>query len=401
MKLLKKLLLYFLIVLAAIQVPFIYRRYQTGKRAEKIAELQSNRTRPTDPIFREYRGVIHAHTSLGGHSTGSFDELIEAANEDNLDFVLMTEHWSDNYDTSALTLNGVYGRSLFIGGNEVDTADGDRFLMLPGSVDAAGFRKGKTVDFVRQIHAEKRVAMITYPETFKTWDSDFDGIEVLSLKTAGKQMNLFVALFDLIWTAPSYPGLMFAQQIRRPTENIKQFDEVTRGRRIGLFFGSDGHSNLGVHILGDDTGHKFLNIKLDPYRTVFDIVQLHILLNRNTPLTRESAIDALAAGHYYANLNVLGDSDGFRFEALDVGDPKQMGDELPYSEKLMMRVSMPVPAHCVVYKNGERFTEQSDAANYTFRPDGPGVYRVEVYLDQLGLEDDRMPWIMSNPIYVR
>ncbi len=401
MKLFKKLLLYFLIVLAAVQVPFIYRRYQTGKRAQKIVDIQSARSPQPDPKFREYRGIIHAHTSLGGHSTGGFDELIAAARDTNLDFVLMTEHWSDEYDTSALTLNGVYGRTLFIGGNEIDTADADRFLMLPGSKDAAGFRKVKTVDVLKQIHDEKRVAMITYPETHKTWDSDFDGIEVLSLKTAAKQMNPVVGLFDIIWTGPSYPALMLAQQLRRPTENMRQFDEAAKRRKIGLFFGTDGHSNVGIHLLGDEAGHRFVSIKLDPYRTVFDIVQIHVLLSRDTPLTRESLIEALAARHYYAGINVLGDTDGFRFEAIDGGEAKQMGDELAYNDKLMMSVSAPVPVRTVVYKNGDKFSEQADAAVFTFKPDGPGVYRVEVYLDQLGLAPDRMPWIMSNPIYVR
>src|SRR6185369_5086827 len=126
MKRWKKIILILLAVLVLLQIPFIYRRYQTGKLAQKIAELQSQRVSREDPQFKEYKGIIHAHTSLGGHSTGGFDELIKAANFNDLDFVLMTEHWADEYDTSALTLNGVYGKTLFVGGNEIDTADGDR-----------------------------------------------------------------------------------------------------------------------------------------------------------------------------------------------------------------------------------------------------------------------------------
>src|SRR5215213_2888750 len=137
-KVLKKILLALLVLLVLAQIPFIYRRYQTGKLAEKIAQLDSQRTTYSDPRFKEYKGIIHAHTNLGGHSTGFFDELIAAANANDLDFVIMTEHYTDLYDTSALTLNGVYGKTLFVGGNEIDTADGDRFLMAPGSAEAAG-----------------------------------------------------------------------------------------------------------------------------------------------------------------------------------------------------------------------------------------------------------------------
>ena len=55
-------------------------------------------------VFAEYTGVMHVHTFLGGHSTGTFEELIAGANANDLDFVVMTEHYDSNYDTSALTL---------------------------------------------------------------------------------------------------------------------------------------------------------------------------------------------------------------------------------------------------------------------------------------------------------
>src|SRR5687767_6786084 len=167
MKIIKRILLVFLVLLILAQIPFIYRRYQTGKLAEKIAQFDSQRTTYTDPNFKEYKGIIHAHTSLGGHSTGTFDELIAAANANDLDFVLMTEHISDTIDTAALTLNGVYGKTLFVGGNELDTADGDRFLMVPGSADAAALRHMPTNAVLEKLHTEGRLALITYPEKFK------------------------------------------------------------------------------------------------------------------------------------------------------------------------------------------------------------------------------------------
>jgi len=167
-KLIKKILLIALAVLVAIQIPFIYRRYEIGRLADKIAVAQANRAVRGDPQYKEYKGIIHAHTSLGGHSTGGFDELIAAANANDLDFVLMTEHYSDQYDTSALTLNGVYGKTLFVGGNEIDTADGDRFLMIPGSADAANLRNMSTTAVIDKLHKENRLALITYPEKFKS-----------------------------------------------------------------------------------------------------------------------------------------------------------------------------------------------------------------------------------------
>jgi hypothetical protein len=400
LKPLRKAILLLVAVIVAVQVPFIYRRYRTGRRAAAIAEIQQNRIARVDPKYREYRGIIHAHTSLGGHSTGSFAELIPAAAQNGLDFVLMTEHWSDELDTSALTLNGVYGKTLFVGGNEIDTADSDRFLMVPGSADAPGLRRSPTVDVLKKLNDEHRVGLITYPEKFKSWESDFNGVEVMSLHTEATHMNIFVALEDLLWSGTKYPQLTFAQQIRRPVENIRRFDESAARRPIGLFFGTDAHSNIGIHLLGDDAGHKLINLKVDSYRSMFGVAQMRILLEAGVPLTRESLVSAVFANHYYAAMTAFGDPDGFRFDAGSTASAI-VGDETPMGPDLVLRAAAPTAARFVVYKNGEKFAEQSGVAEYTFRPDGPGAYRVEAYLDELGLESDRMPWIMSNPIYVR
>ncbi len=269
-KVVKKILLILLAILVAIQAPFIYRRYKVGKLAEKVAELNAARTTRIDDRFKEYKGIIHAHTNLGGHSTGGFDELIAAANANDLDFVIMTEHYSDAFDTSALTLNGVYGKTLFVGGNEIDTADSDRFLMIPGSPDAAGLRKLPTTAVLEKLHTENRLAIVAYPEKFKSWDSDFDGIEVFSLNTNAKKMNPFTAIFDGIWSFPAYPELMLASYFRRPDENLRKFDEVaakTKDRHLTA--GTDAHSNIGFHLFGDDAGNKGLNFKLDNYTRRF------------------------------------------------------------------------------------------------------------------------------------
>src|SRR5688500_19505805 len=112
----------------------------------------------------------------------------------------MTEHISDTIDTAALTLNGVYGKTLFVGGNEIDTKDGDRFLLIPGGGEAAKARMSGTTAFLDAAHRENKLAMITYPEKFKSWDSQFDGIEVFSLHTAAKQMNWQTTHGDLVCT---------------------------------------------------------------------------------------------------------------------------------------------------------------------------------------------------------
>jgi hypothetical protein len=384
-KLAKRVLIIILAVLVAVQAPFIYRRYKMGQIAARIQELNRTRTPSAAPKYKEYKGVIHAHTSLGGHSTGSFEELIAAANANDLDFVIMTEHWSDAYDTAALTLNGVYGKTLFIGGNEIDTSDSDRFLMIPGSADAAGLRKMSTPAVLDKLHAENRLALVTYPEKLKSWNANFDGIEVFSVHTNAKKMNPFTALFDAIWSFPKYPELMLATYFKRPDENLRRFDEVAANRDISLIAGTDAHSNIGFHFLGDDAGNRLLNIKIDPYERIFRLVREHVLIETGKPLTPENLIEAMRAGRFFVGFDVLGDTTGFTFEQCDAD---------------ALCAHSPAAARIVLLRNGSAVHEAS-GNQLKYGPYDKGVYRVEVYLDQLGPPFDKMPWIISNPIYVR
>jgi len=396
-KIIKKTTLSLIALLLALQVPFIYRRYELGRIASAVAEGDRHRTVRTDAGFDEYKGIIHAHTRLGGHSTGSFDELISGAKEAGVDFVVMTEHWSDDYDTSALTLNGNFGGTLFVGGNEIDTADSDRLLMLPGGAEAASLRRLSTDNVLEKLHAEGRLGMITYPEKFRSWGSDFDGIEVFNLHTAAKQMNWFTAFFDIIWSGRAYPELTFAQYFRRPEADLQRFDASAAQRPRVLFAGTDAHSNLGIHILGDDAGHKWLSLKADPYRASFSAMRVHLLVPKGTQLTRESLMAAIGAGRSFVGIDCFGDTTGFSFTAGD----RTLGDELRYSEGMSLDAAVPLPAKIAVMKDGALFAEFDNTAQASVNPDGPGVYRVEVYRTSLGEPFSKMPWILSGPIYLR
>jgi hypothetical protein len=401
MKFWKKILLALLIVVLLAQIPFVYNRFQTGKLAAKIAELDAGRRNASDQNFNEYKGVIHVHTSLGGHSTGHFDELIGAANANDLDFVVMTEHFSPHFDTAALTLRGVYGKTLFVGGNEIDTSDADRFLMIAGGTEAAGFAQQKTDDVLEKIHADDKIAFITYPEKFKSWNSDFDGIEVFSLHTNAKRMNPATFLLDALWSFSSYPELTMANYFARPDENLRKFDEIAAPRKITLFAGSDAHSNLGFHLFGDDAGNKIINFKFDDYATVFRLVRTHVLLEKNKLMTEANLIEALKNGRAFIGFDVLSDTTGFSFAAENAAERKIQGDEIALQSGVRLKIAAPQTARFLVFRNGEKVHEGVAKNEIVFEAKEKGAYRAEVYLDSLGSPFDKMPWIISNPIYVK
>src|SRR5207249_3555997 len=96
------------------------RSYDTGLVAV-FDDRAAQRVAPSSTgDYVDYQGVIHVHSSLGGHSTGNFAELISAAKANQLDFVIMTEHPQKDFDTAAMTVSGMHAGVLFINGNEVN-----------------------------------------------------------------------------------------------------------------------------------------------------------------------------------------------------------------------------------------------------------------------------------------
>src|SRR6185503_4144482 len=107
MKRWKKFLLLLLTLALLSQVPFAYRRYKLGRLHAAIQQLNSQR-KPVDDNthFVEFKGVVHVHSFLGGHSSGNFAEIITAAQSNQLAFVVMTEHPARDFNTAAMTLHG-------------------------------------------------------------------------------------------------------------------------------------------------------------------------------------------------------------------------------------------------------------------------------------------------------
>lgn len=402
MKLWKKILLILLAVFLLVQIPFVYNRYKIGKLAAQISRLDAKKSKYSNPNYKDYKGVIHVHSFLGGHSTGNFDELIEGARKNDLDFVLMTEHDSKNYDTSLMTLNGFHNGVLFVGGNEFDTKSGDRLLLVGGSSNRVNSDSANTNQVLEKIHSQEKIALVTYPQKFKSWNSDFDGIEVYSLHTNAKQINIFTGLFDTLWSYHAYPELTFATYFERPAENLRQFDEVSAKRKITLFAGNDAHSNIGFHVFGTDTGSKFLSAKMDAYETVFGIVRTHIILEKDESLTAENLSNALGKGHAFVGFDVLSDTSDFLFSAENETQNVISGDEIFLNDNVVnLKAFAPQTARFIIFRNGGKVFEAKESTEVNFRAKQTGTYRVEVYLDKLGSPFDKMPWIISNPIYVK
>jgi len=371
----KFILLVLLVLLLLAQSPFVYRRYKLRRLSAEIRRL--NFERHTTESFAEYKGVVHVHSFLGGHSTGTFAEIISAAQANQLQFVIMTEHTEKEFDTAAMTLKGMHGGVLFINGNEVSAANGDRTLALPGDV-----------------------SFVAYPEEFQNWDTPgLDGVEVYNVFTNARQISPVLAFFDVLWSKRSYPDLIFALYVTRPDEALQKWDQALARTRLTGVAGNDAHANIGAS-LKDSSGHTLLGIQLDPYEVSFRLVRLHVLLEQNKAFDETSLLEALHAGHCFIGFDFLGDTSGFAFEAENAGARKIQGDEIQLNGETRLRVRSPVAGRILILKDGATFSDDSGTSKDVTITE-PGVYRTEIYLPQLGSLVAKQPWIISNPIYVR
>ncbi len=398
----RKILIAALGILVLSQLPFAYRRYRLSRLRHTIQQLVSQRvTQSSESEYVDYTGVIHVHSSLGGHSTGNFAELISAAKANQLDFVIMTEHPQQDFDTAAMTMSGVHAGVLFINGNEVPTSNGDRLLLIPGSPDATATGTQTTPEVVAKQRAAGGLAFAAYPTDSQTWQSSsVDGVEVYNLFTNTRRINPVVLFFDGLWSYGRYPELMFANFFARPTENLKRWDDAISAshRKLVATAGNDAHSNVGVSV-NDASGKQWLGIKLDPYERSFRTVRTHVLIKKGNALSREALLEAIALGHCYLSFDLFGDAKGFSFATNGVA-LKIQGDEIDLANGLSLKVCAPLSSRFVLLKDGT-VIDQKSGATADFPISAAGVYRVEAYLDSLPSPVTGQPWIISNPIYVR
>jgi hypothetical protein len=409
----KKIALVLLALLVLSQAPFAYRRYRLGRLGAAIDAL--NAGRPAEPagdgLRAERIGVFHVHSFLGGHSTGTLEEIVSAAKAERLDFVLMTEHPSPRIDTAALTLNGLHDGVLFVGGSELVASDGGRLFVAPGV--GAPAQNPPLQELVTRAKSESRLAVVGYPEEARDRAlSGFDGVEVYNLYTNAKRLNYVTIFFDGLWSYWGRPELLFARFYERPTENLRRWDEynASGAGRAYAFAGNDAHANVGF-ALEDRAGKKMLDFKLDPYERSFRLVRLHVFVDggehEDEPFDEQNLLGALRSGHFFLAFDVFGDSTGFRFTAAASRGSEtwsaNMGDEikLPPGGEVRLTAALPVRARTVFYRDGQVVQEVSNSTRADLAVAQKGVYRVEVYLDQLGSLLEGKPWVISNPIFVR
>ena len=365
---------------------------------EALTALRKQRVAlPSLEGYREFRGVVHAHTGLSHDSTGTVTEVLDAAHSAKLDFLAITDHYTPRIFTEGL--QGFHGSVLVLRGLEVPLGcvRGIGIARRCGSVLALGIQEaldpgafGRREDLLSAIRAQGALAIVAHPRGAP--DPGYfdlaDGMEIYDIADTMRDRLMDVPrhILDFVLAGAEYQNELFLPIVERSNWHLAQWDLLTRRHRFVGLAGNDAHQNLSV-----------FDRRVDPYDLVFRAVNTHVLA---PSLTRESLVAALRAGRCFASFNLLADAAGFQFVARD-GDGGPviglMGDEIPMQERLFLVARSPLPSTLELLRDGVPI-RRGEGMTLRHAVDRPGVYRVEVSLRVL---DRLRPWILANPIYVR
>ncbi len=357
-------------------------RASNRRLRDGLALLQGRREDlPPQPGRQDLKGVLHAHTLLSPDSRGTPAEVVAAAREAGLRFLMMTDH--NNPRIFREGIQGEFGDLLIIRGAEM-IKDGQTILAL-GTKEFIDGHHMPIQQAVREIRSQGGLAIVGHPWRFREWEVEgIDGIEIYNVADAAyaQAWKLPWMAMEMLSSWSDYPEEVLLGLLNGSGFHLSIWDRLLRARKLTGVAGNDAHQNVG-----------FLGMQLDSYPLDFRFVQNHLLAEGPD---ERSLLQALRAGHAYVSFGLLADATGFRFTAGGNGTTGIMGDSLPLAPGLVLAMQAPLAGEMHLFRNGEPI-RQARSSRLEYPVTEKGVYRGQVFLEVAG---DRFPWILSNPITI-
>ena len=348
------------------------------------------------PDLHDLACVVYLHSTYSD-GTATVPELVESARASGRDVVMLTDH-----DTLAAKRDGFEGWHdgvLLLVGVEVSPHGGHLLAFgLEEEIDPRGKSEAEIASAVAEAvalgfvaHPFSEGARISSrrgkPHGWPDLDgTPFTGIELWSLTTDAAEG----------WRGVREAFAYLSDPERHldgpPAHHIEAWDRLCRSRRVVAIGGLDAHQH-GVRL---PWGRFWSPMRNERY---FALLATHLLLRRppsgELGPDRAQIHEALREGRCYLGVDAIRPAGGFRFWA-EGDEIALMGEERP-AGAWTLRLELPATARLRLLRDGVE-VEVSTGRRLEHRAHGPGVFRVEAWLEWRGRE---RPWIISNPIYLR
>ncbi len=353
-----------------------FRRYGAAAPANSAVEAAET------PRYWESEGVYHVHTSFSD-GRRSADEVAAIGAKAGLDFVILTDHGAPN--EASLAAQGRKSGILLLAGCEISSNRG-HLAALGFAVPTRPFSQEAEMA-AREVAGLGGFTIIAHPYSKIHWSwgpwAGYGGIEIFNGDTTVKRR--------LVRTVLSLPILLIRPEaallrlLAPPQAETGKWDRLAAAHPTFAYFAADAHFAYGA---------------------LFTLFHLHVLLDSPPASDFEGArgqiFAALKAGRFYNAVEAAASARGFRFqaEAEDVLLP--MGSTAPPGAgpvRFVVRTPFAFAHETYLLRNGIEIA-RSAGPELVFRTAGPGVFRVEVFLRERSPLDPRVPWIVSNPIFL-
>ena len=387
---------------------FCARRVSAYRPLQRIAstgqQMAAAREDEERPAYA-WRGAIHAH-STHSDGAGSVEELIEAAQEVGLDFLILSDH--NPLGNKARPQGGWYDGLLLIVGEEISTYDGHILAVgvPPHSYQLAPGARSAVTD-IGELGGWGWIAHPFHPEDPWTagW-AGLEGIEVINLAEAWA----LTPVARRLAIAAAYPFNSDYALLRMLSSGLPSL--ALWDSRISLSPRNETRWPRPLVGIGAADAHGPIAwpFPLPRYADAMAAVQTIVWLDNppvSGPYDAEGALlDALRQGRAAAVLSAIGDAGGFVYDAHSPASDllARSGDMAPWEEgpwTLRASVDVTGDVSIVCLRDGMPVhTELGTALEYI--ADEPGTYRIEVRrLDGPQVSPaGNTPWILSNPIYL-
>jgi hypothetical protein len=397
--------------------------------SQAIDALRKDRKEiPRSGPYREHRANLHVHSHWSHDSRGQIEEIVAAAKAAGTTVLMFNEHPADHYDFFKEGHQGSKDGVLLIPGAETEG-----FLAFP-TTSLRGVKPGSPQEFCDLVRRRGGLMFVSHLEERMDWKiRGVTGVEIYNTHADIKdEKKLTAALLNPLWVMQAeglfrkYPQESYSALQDYPKDYLKRWDELCQSAPHTGVSANDAHQNIGLVIRWSDeetarvedalgklllqpasgslpnseelrkgkrVGDVIYKLQLDPYEAALRHVGTHLLL---TERTEKGVREALESGRAFVAFDWLADATGFDLAVFHDTKRHEMGSQLPFSDKLVLRGAAPLPVHWRLLRNG-KVVEESDGRTLSHSVAGAGVYRAEAWLDIAG---ERMIWVLSNPFYV-
>jgi hypothetical protein len=352
------------------------------------------------------RGAIHVHTRRSD-GTGTIAEVAAAAAQAGLRFVIVTDHGDASRAPDApMYRDGV----LCIDAVEIST-DGGHVLAL-GMEPAPYPLAGEPRDVIEDIRRLGGMSIAAHPGSSKPelrwleWTAPFDGLEWINGDSEWRD-EARPALARALLVYPFRRPETLASLLDRPAPVLARWDVLTGRRPVVALAGTDAHARVWARAEDGGNGGNGPRslLEMPSYEQTFRAISVAvsgITLTGSAAPDAAAIVGAIREGRVYSSVDALAAPAIMTFTAAADTGRAVMGRTLPAGRPVTLRVdtNAPADARITLLEDGKPVAEAGGPSLEHQESGDPAAYRVEVHLPGAPGEPP-VPWVVSNPIYVR